>query len=422
MLNRRDLLWTVVIQGAGVVATLLISVVVAHRLGAGGQGLWAGFRAVIDLVAVIAAYGFPASFAYLVNVRRFSIHRLATFTFFYSLATLPLVGAALAGSWQIGLLQLQTPSSVLELGLLTVGAGLTVAYSMLRGLALPTVATWAFNTISVVLPACLVFMLLAWPLKVPADLMSAGVAGFGLALALSLGVWLGASRKELDQTYAQQGLPWRELVRLGGWNFAVAAMTAAMPAYTMQRLAAGGVDVDLIGCFSIAALALGALLTPANLAGPIVYNAWTRSTDAEARHRSYRTLLRWSLMLSVLTSVFAGIAAPHVLPALLGHEFSPAILPTWILLLAVPLGYVLRLMANVLLAGGHARAYAWATFVKLVVCVACIESAAPVSIDHAVICWVAAEVAALTACAVALRQRLGWSTRQSLGWSAKGVA
>jgi hypothetical protein len=112
----------------------------------------------------------------------------------------------------------------------------------------------------------------------------------------------------------------------------------------------------------------------------------------------------------------------NVLPWLVGAGFEGTLLPTWILLLAVPLAYWLRLMANVLLAAGAARVYAFSAGARLLSVVAVLALSEAPGLQTAAIAWAIGEVTAVLICMLGLVYALGWSLGEVVGVSRTVVA
>lgn len=414
MLPRRDLLSTVLIQSLGVLATLAVSVVVAHRLGAAGQGFWANFRALLDFVAVVAAYGFPTAFPFLINVRGLDADALLRFTALYGALLLPLAALALLLFWHFDWIHLQSSNPGTEIALLTLASVAVALHAMLRGVCLATASNAVFNTVSTALPLSLLAFLIAWPLASPSSLMWAAAAATIFSLLASTAIW--ARYRSSTVPGAAKSMPLRETIAFGGWNFAVAVLMAGTSVYTLQHLSSSRLAPALIGCFSIAVLVQGALLTPANLAGPMVYNAWSRTATDAARRKSYGQLQRLSLALSCGFVGVSWVLMPW-LPQLFGTEFEIAVPTARLMILAVPFGYFLRVMANVLMAVGAVRGYALAIAARFMTVVTILNTYLQPTIDGAAVAWIAGEAVAVIFSAGAIRYRLHWTGRDLLGFS-----
>jgi O-antigen/teichoic acid export membrane protein len=412
MLRQRDIILTVLIQGIGALATMTVTAVVAARFGPEGQGFWASFKSVLDLASVVAAYGFPAGFPFLINVRRVSDLRLLRFSLVYGLILIPGVWVAITIAASLGLMHLASPTPRLEVGLLAAASAALAVQSMIRGLSLATTSTEIFNVITALPAAMLLLTIAVWPVGQETMLMSVAVTSAFVSVVACLALWLKYRRQQPD---AAEKTPYAELFSFGGWNFVVSVTMAAIPASTFQILTAHGVERREIGWLSLAILVQGALLTPANMVGPVLYNAWTRVDDAEARRESFAHLHRMAFVWSIVASAAAAVVLAFARPWLATRDFAAVVPLAWILLAAVPFGYSSRLMANVLLASGAARSYAVATAARLGAIIAVLLLAGTPSTRTAAIAWVVGEASALVVSAAIIVASLHWSWPDALG-------
>lgn len=415
MLRVRTLLQTVMIQGVGVVGTMLISVVIARRLGASGQGFWVQFRSILDLVAAIAAFGFPMAFPFLVNVRKVSDRRLLRFTFVYGISLAPLVAAGLWLVSACGLMQLASSTPATEITLLVIAAVAMTIHSMIRGLALATSPSWTFNLMTAVPPLMTLLLAISWPMSHASALMSMATFAVWLALFVCMTLWWRFRYPDAGRMDVE--LPVREMVSFGGWNFVVSLATAAVPVLTIQWLRMTGATADAIGCFSVALLIQGALLTPANMAGPLVYNAWSADSDSKQIRRTYARLMRWSFPLALAAAGLCAALLPGLLPLIFGSSFDAALNPAWLLLLGVPVGYLIRLVANALLAAGYAKFYAFASVLRLAAVALVFSALGGQTITQAAVAWVVADLASLIYLAVSLKRQGGWTAAEVAGFA-----
>ncbi len=412
MLSRREAFLAILVQSFGSLATMAVTVVIAHRFGPSGQGFWANFKSLVDFVSTVAAYGFPAGFPFLINVRQVSDLSLFRFSALYCGGLLPLIAIAVWFAWFSGLIRLLSATPDLEIALITLASGALTLNAMIRGLTLAVASTSVFSAVTALPPFLLCALLLAWPLSTINSLMWVASAAALLGLLGCLGFWLTYRRPQAD---AVTETPVRELVTFGGWNFAVSVATALVLVVTLQVLSASGTDVAEIGQFSVAVLIQGALLTPGNMLGPVIYNAWSRAASADMRYASYASLQRLALPIATCACIAIAPLLSEILPVLVGGGFEGALWPTWILLLAVPFGYWLRLMANVLLAVGAAHVYAFSAIARLLSVVAILAFSGAPGIQTAAIAWVTGEVIAVLICVLGLRYSLGWSFSKVMG-------
>jgi O-antigen/teichoic acid export membrane protein len=388
-------------------------------MGASGQGFWAHFRSILDFMAVVAAYGFPMAFPFLVNVKKIPARGLFRFTIGYGAVAAPLLAGVLFFAWRSGFVRLASSTPVIEIAFLATTAAAMTTYAMLRGLVLATGPTSSFNLVTAAAPVSLLLLVVVMPIPQTSMLLWISAGGAVLALIITIAFWWH-SRPEVDAG-ASEPMPLRDLAVFGGWNFLVSASAAAVPMMTIQWLRAGGVSSAQIGCFSVAVLVQGALLMPANMAGPLVYNSWSQEVRPDRVMRGYTTLLRYGLVVSVAGAVCCGLVLQGLLPVAVGEGFDDAVVPAFWLLAAVPFGYWTRLIANVLLAAGHARAYASSALLRMAITALALWLTEPLTIAGAAAIWLLSEVVALAFQMLRLRRLAGWSTWQVLGIGSAGI-
>lgn len=418
MIKTRSLLQTIAIQGLGAIATMLVTIVVARRVGASGQGFWAHFRSILDFMAVVAAYGFPMAFPFMVNVRKVPARALFRFTVGYGAVLAPLLAGVLLLTWSSGLIRLASSTPGIEIALLSTTAAAMTTYAMLRGLVLANGPTSSFNLVTAAAPVSLLLLVVVVPIPRASTLMWISAAGACVALMITVAFWCHSRPKVAA---ADRGrMPLRDLAVFGGWNFLVSVSAVAGPMITIQWLRAGGVSAAQIGCFSVAVLVQGALLMPANMAGPLVYNSWSQEVSPERVREGYSKLLRHGLVVATVGAVCCALVLPGLLPMVVGEEFDDAVVPAMWLLAAVPFCYWTRLIANLLLAAGHARAYASSGMLRLASIALVLWSVESLTIAHAAATWLLSEVVTLVFQISRQRRLAGWSTRQILGIASAG--
>jgi O-antigen/teichoic acid export membrane protein len=411
MIGRRVITVTVFIQGFGAVANAMLAMVIAARFGPSGQGFWANFKALLDVVSVAAAYGFPAAFPFLINVRGVSDARLLRFSLIYGAALVPLTAVAIVLARFTGLIRLSSSTPYLEVALLTVSAIALAVQAMVRGVTLATSSTEIFSLMTTMPPCILLLTVLVWPSVTDQSLMPAATTASLTALAIGLWIW---KRYRVPPPVTTAVTPMRELLTFGGWNFINSLALILIPAIMFQMLTAAGAARKEIGWLSIAILIQSALLTPGNMLGPVLYNWWTKIADPSLRRQSYAYLHRLALAASVGASVVAALVLRAASGALAARDFGPVVELGWILLAAVPLGYSARLMANVLLSSGQAKLFAASTVTRLVVVASVLAVLSPTP-RSAAIAMVVAEVASLIVSAACLVGWLKWSWADTLG-------
>jgi O-antigen/teichoic acid export membrane protein len=413
LLSNKTLAISFGIQVFGVVATFGTSIFVARTLGASGQGQWATIRSLIDLVAVIMCFGLPTAIPYFMNVKRIAgtaIIRagIIWLIFCFPVGLLLLVTAKGMDFLSIEFLTNQT------VWLLATASTLLTAHGLWRALCLASSSTAIFNTATVAYPFAQLAVLVIMQPEGIVELLYCAAIGPLAAVVISVILWIGFRHKE--QSDVVYNIPIKAMARFGTSNVAVTGLTAAQPAIAIASLSHVGASDAVIGLLSVALLAMGAMLIPANILGPVIYNAWTRNIGHDEIVPQYRRLFRASFLVAAFSVIVVIPLTPLILEKIFGHEFSAAAEPTQILLLAVPLGYGFRLMVNILMSNGNMLPYSLVTFIRLISMVVLIQIPSALDVISVAWAWLASELVAFVSMAMLIRKTYGWRIRDVLGF------
>lgn len=411
-INYRGLLGSIVIQSIGTITTIGLTFVVARKLGAVGQGFWAAFKSMVDFIAVLIAYGLPLAATHLINNLNISDKNLVKFSIKYSLIMLPVVACCVYVSSSIGLVKQLSSAPDLEIIMLTLSSVALAAYSIIRGIILGSCTAKVFNIVTFLLPAITLLVLMLWPLADIGGLMGVISTSALITLGGAAGCWWLGRNKKHD--LAGGTLSFRLLVGFGGWNFMATLAVSFLPILLIQWMSFTGYSIAEVGVFSITLLIQGAVLTPANMVGPLLYKEWAL-VNKDLFHNSYVNILRVSLFLSVVLTIIAFIFLDQVLAFMLGSDFIDAVLPAKILLMTVPIGYGLRVILNAMLAIGEVKYYVYALFWKTIFLALFLFVFSPASLIKVVMLLAASEVICLLHLVLSGKKAMGWTMAQMIG-------
>lgn len=355
MIGRQQLVNTVAIQAAGSAATILTVVVVASRFGPEGQGYWAAYRSVLDVLVALAIYGFPQGFPFVINRMNVLPARILAFALRYLALAWPMIAGsavvALAAGWikTGGLLAIDAPTLIL--------AGLfLVAHSLLRGIALAASKTLIFNLITVI-PACVqLALVVVWPANQLGTLPWAITA----ASLLSLVACTGIVRRDIFAPPAdvrEDALNRRHLMTYGFWWFLIALLQVAIPLVLYQLLLTRGFEVSTIGNFSVALMVVGAGLLPISMVGPLIFNGLTKTVSEAERQVFFVHTGRWLMLAAIGATVIFVTLAPQLMSVLFDDRFAEATSLAVVMLISIPAAYYTRLAANIMTSAGSPHHY-----------------------------------------------------------------
>ncbi len=413
LLSNKTLAVSFGIQVFGVVATFGTSIFVARTLGASGQGHWATIRSVVDLVAVIMCFGLPTAIPYFVNVKRIAGAALIRAGILWLIFCFP-----------VGLLLLITAKGMALLSpefltnhavwLLATASTLLAAHGLWRALCLASSSTAIFNTATVAYPLSQLAVLVIMQPEDLLRLLYCAAIGPLAAIVISVILWIGFRHEEKPDVLYK--IPIKAMASFGISNVAVSGLTAAQPAIAIASLSHVGASDSVIGLLSVALLAMGAMLMPANILGPVIYNAWTRNIGHDEIVSQYRRLFRASFLVATFSVIVVIPITPLILEKIFGHEFYAAAEPTQILLLAVPLGYGFRLMVNALMSNGNMLPYSLVTLIRLISMVILIQIPTELDVISVAWAWLTGELIAFVSMAMLIRKTYGWRIRDVLGF------
>lgn len=304
---RREMLWTLVIQGGGAVSVLGLVVVLGAALGSSAQGLFSRTKAELEFVSALCLFGMPQAAFFFVSIGRLSGAAALRLTSALAAlaAALAIVYGGATGSFR--------GTSLIAFAIATV---LMVTHGMLRVLVLSYSDSRAFNAVTV-LP-----QLMLWPMG--GVLIGLGAAdpwyvfaGFALAFligslsALAVIRRSANSRLEVDSRPASVG----ELLAYGGAAWSVAALNAG--AYVLcLRAIESGAGLNDVGVFTMGIVLVQVVLTPFNYAAPLLFKRWVDSRPG--REASVRIAALSALGASTLAGGLIAIAGPVSAAGLLG--------------------------------------------------------------------------------------------------------
>lgn len=387
---QRQLGLALLIQGFGVVATFLVSVVVSRRFGPEGQGYFSTYRSWIDLISVLGLFGFSQALTFHINAGRISARRAAGLIVHYGLALAVLL--LLLGAFGGDYLAQATALSLRDVWLMCACALAMVLHGLFRAVALSNSSPLLFNLITaspglICLP--LIFFLgigndftilpqlLMWSFVCAALLASTEVgrtAGFGMREGGALGA------------------DCRILMKEGAWSFIPAITTTIVPALTFWMLARAAGSHTEAGYFGMSLLFLNAMVTALNMVAPVLYNHWSKKGNGAGAQAEYEKLALGCSLLGVLAIPVGWFALPPMISLVFGASFAPAGASALCFIGASFFWLHNRILPPMLMAQGHHQSVAYANIVRSVFIVLVILVLRPTSARDIALCWVTGEV------------------------------
>lgn len=304
---RREILWTLVIQGSGAASVLGLVVVLGAALGPSAQGLFSRTKAELEFVSALCLFGMPQAAFFFVSTGR--LRGVTALRLTSVLAAVTVALAIVYGGTTGGL----RGAPLIAFSIATV---LMVTHGMLRVLVLSCSDTRVFNVVTV-LP-----QLMLWPMG--GALIGYGAidpwhvsAGFALAFlagslaALAVICRSANSRLETGSHPVNLG----ELLAYGCAAWSVAALNAGAYVFCL-RVIESGAGLHEVGVFTMGIVLVQGVLTPFNYAAPLLFKRWVVSRPR--RKASVRIAVASAFGASMLAGSLIAIAGPMSAAGLLG--------------------------------------------------------------------------------------------------------
>ena len=293
MTLKRQLAWTLLLQGGGGVALLLSTVWLGKALGPAQQGQFNQLKSVIEFGATLASFGMPQALYVHAQTARMGVPAARRLAAWVALTGLPVgVVLALAGP-------LQAPIHlVLPLAL---AVGLAALHLQWRALTLLADATWRFNLVTL-LPQLLLLPLAAAAVALGGLTASALAWGMGVAYLCSV-LWAARVLAHAPTAGpATSRVQFKDLFRHGAATW-VAASLGTLAVVLLQHAAQAREGAAALGLISLALLLAQLPLTPLNYALPLLLRHRLRATPGD------RVAMRWASLLACAADAGACRAA-----------------------------------------------------------------------------------------------------------------
>ncbi|PUA83024.1 lipopolysaccharide biosynthesis protein [Nocardioides currus] len=386
---RRELAPLVAIQSLGAAASFGIVALLARVAGPDVQGEFAVYKSLVDVQVAFLTLGLPSGFIYVINKGLYTTQSLLRLTARYAPLVF-LVSAVLTTGYLLGRSVTLPGELSTNIALVVLAAGATTYWALVRGIVLTLSDGVAFAWVTALPPIVLMVVTVvgvesgAWSL--PTSFAASAVVSVTTVLLLLRVVGVPpegpvpADRRAAFRVLGQQSAHTLvQAVFLSGAIFTIL--------WLMQHLDA---DVDDLGQFSVASLAVVGPNLLVGMVAPILYSRWSRSMSLDERRRIGRSAIRFAALLQL----GALVALPLVVPGLtfvLGAQYRPAAVAMCIVFLAVLPLSTTRMMSPALQATGSTAVVTASWGARLVTPITLVPLA-PVIDD--VIIWAAVAMAA----------------------------
>ncbi len=352
LLRSRALLGTLVVQGLGSAATLLVGLLIAWFQGPEAQGHYGVLRATADLCLAIGLLGLPQSIVHLIQYEGVRPAALYACLRRYSLALLVLAVVLVSSiyfGWMPARISSSIQGSVAALAMAITVLG-WIVQGMLRSFVLCLGSTRAFSWVTAAPSLTLLCCAMA--------LMAAGSQRYEWALAGS-GL-LSVAWGTLAVRPLQAMVRWREggdvrissFVDAGGHAAVQVVMVTAQPFIALWFMQRGEATAAEIGWLVLAGYIQQAFVLPASFAMPLVYARASNARGMETVTNLWRGI--WVVgPFACVCAMAAAVVLPSLLTTIAKGAYAGALHACLWLVAAGPAAMMGRLAAVMLLGQGR---------------------------------------------------------------------
>lgn len=408
------------LQGLGAVASVLLGVVIARRLGPDGSGVVAGYRNIGDLFSMIGVLGLPQAFVFFMTGHGLSPRALARFAAGFV--------AAVAGMLTAGLVvyaSLAPAGPDWSLIWIFVGGLGIVVVLMARGILLGKAISISFDLVSISNSILALLACMAWPWPHSADFVRCIAMSYLLA-----GAWaIFMTVRSVAMTPLEPGSRARVrvadvigMIRYGVWAWLPQVLGMATVFVTYRTFGFSNGRDEGIGLFSSALVVYNLVQGPLGLFVPALMRHWSgRQSGDGSVAREYGLAAGIGNLFLVSMYIVYLIIGKTMIAVVFGVAFERAWGAIAWLLLAAIASYHCRLMSSVLYAHGRPRSVAQGYIIRIVVVgLACpVLYALRLDAVYATVfmaaAWAAADWASCISMAISTRQATSISWREITG-------
>lgn len=394
----RALGWSSAIQAVGSAAALGAVSVVAHLRGPAAQGSFSAIKAEIDFLAVTLCFGLPQALFFAIQTRHLTQRDGVLVALTHSL-----IATLAVWLWSSVIADQGTLASLLYSG--TVGAA--VAYSSLRGAALASRTTTEFSVLSAA-PGVLLLavVVLALCFELPTGESRNWTLGLFSVVYLVTSV-MGIASSRVPRLPRLTDLSLRrlqELYRYGGATWLSASTQSAGALCAFAWLEHVLVLPEEVGIFSAGLVLVSLLVTPLNLAAPLLLKHWT-GRNAEGRKDEFLYLSGAFIALAAVLCGMVALSRDAIVAVAFGAAYLDHSGVIALTACAVPTQGLTKIVGIALSAAGNPGTAALVDIARLMALASGLLFWGD-SLQNVAIAWLVAEYSsALIAIAILARQR-----------------
>lgn len=394
------------IQGLGSLAILLCTVLLARSGGATLQGSFSSVKAEIDFLSALFLFGLPQALFYYLHTSGLSQR-----TFFWVIVGQTLLATVGGGAYWL-VASGEKSRTLVSAVLIAFAVGLSVAYGALRGAVLACRSARLFSLISAA-PNVLILVTAATAAvlrQFHGDLVLRMLQLFGLAYLVSAAIAVLAIAGVSLSISGGNAVSARRLYEYGAATWISPVLQSTVVLVVVKHIGAMPTGTALVGVFSAALLLINLVLTPLNLAAPVLFKQWTEVTQKARVKEMWIIAMSMAAGTLTLAAILVAFGKP-LLTAVFGIEYASRHDVFALMCLSIlPLG-MLKLWGLMFSAAGRPYVPVWIDAVRAVAVIGGVLLAAK-SLESAVRAWVFADFLVMAVALLLLRAAMAPNTER----------
>lgn len=345
---------TIGIQSIGSIATIITVFAVTSRYGLEGQGYWATYRSVLELICALVIFGFPQLFTYTINKNNTLLSDILRFCLRYLALVWPVISILIFFSLSAGVINAGGEAINDSITLILSGL-LYVIYAFIRGISIAITPIHIYNLITILPSIAQLLLIYLWPSKSIINLSWIIMASLLASVFICIKLTLKFSN--LNERNNNNFIKiWRpDLILYGFWWFLTGFLQMLIPFVFYQLIQCNENKLMEVGNLSIAFLVVGAMLLPINILGPLIFNDLTKITKENQRQILFTKIGRLLMVSTIIATGLFNIYQKQISITLLHGRYVEAVSIAAVMILSIPFAYYTRLVNSMAASDGDSN-------------------------------------------------------------------
>lgn len=378
---RTQLIWTILIQGIGALATFVTVLLIGSKIGLEAQGLFSRFKSEIEFISAASQLGMAQAVFYFLKAEKMTVPMALKISVFLGVIALIVSEIYLGG---------RQSNKWAEIYLFGFTAAVVVIHAILRVIVLAVSGTRIFNVITA-LPQLLILILvigIIFSKKISLMVFSLiYFSAFGASCLFAIIAIRFSSKVLLVKLSNVVSI--KELMGYGAATWFISSLSTATSLSWLRHIESK-LDLSAVGIFSMGIILIQMCLIPFNYAAPLLFKQWMESGNLSQ-------ITRFAVIsgLGALIIIVTGIKMYDFLPlpvSTLMMKYNNLQDLKWALAVAAAAEVVIKIMTVGVLASGNPWKAVISEFVRLCILVIAILAEYIINLKSVANFWAIASV------------------------------